>query len=157
MIKNAYKFNKFYKMMTEMGIAYYTTKDGERKQICYRADFIKTFNDTWIEKQLDFIKEQIKLKEQKARAQALASTESTVEEENTTIEPVTDITSTIEDYVTANSVHYPEDELEFEPEELFSDPDTTIWTVPQGDFIPHPYTYAANTFDHFYKNLTMYR
>lgn len=156
MIKNAYKFNKFYKMMTEMGIAYYTTKDGERKQICYRADFIKTFNDAWIEKQLDFIKEQIKLKEQKARAQALTSTESTVEE-ITTIEPVTNITSTIEDFVTANSLHYPEDEMEFEPEELFGDIDTNSWTVPQGEFIPHPYTFAANTFKNYYKNLTMYR
>ena len=157
MIKNKGEFNKFYKMMTEMGIAYYTTKDGERKQICYRADFIKTFNDAWIEKQLDFIMEQIKLKEQKVRAQALTSTESTVEEEITTIEPVTDIASTIEGFVTANSVNYPEDELEFEPEDLFGDPDTTIWTVPQGDFIPHPYTYAESILNQHYKNLTMYR
>ena len=157
MIKNKGEFNKFYKMMTEMGIAYYTTKDGERKQICYRADFIKTFNDAWIEKQLNFIKKQIKLKEQKARARALTSTESTVEEIITTIEPVTDIASTIEGFVTANSVNYPEDELEFEPEDLFGDPDTTIWTVPQGDFIPRPYTYVESILNQHYKNLTMYR
>ena len=157
MIKNKEEFNKFYKMMTEMGIAYYTTKDGERKQICYRADFIKTFNDAWIEKQLDFIKEQIKLKEQKAKARALTTTESTVEEEITTIKPVTDIVSTIEGFVTANSVHYPEDELAFEPEDLFGDTDTTIWTVPQGDFIPRPYIYAESILNQHYKNLTMYR
>lgn len=56
MIQSVKSFYKFYSLMIENGIAYYKrNEDGTKTQIVTRYDFIKTFNDAWVEQQLDFI------------------------------------------------------------------------------------------------------
>ena len=56
MINNITNFDKFYAQMTKNGTAYYKrNEDGTKTQIVTRYDFIKTFNDAWVEKELDLM------------------------------------------------------------------------------------------------------
>ena len=56
MINNINNFDKFYAQMTKNGMAYYKrNEDGTKTQIVTRNDFIKTFNDAWVEKELDLM------------------------------------------------------------------------------------------------------
>ena len=145
MIKNIEEFNRFYMMVTEMGITYYTTKDGIRKQICYRADFIKTFNDAWIEKQLDFIKEQLQEKERKMRAKALTSIKSK-EEETTKAKSVTKTVQSKGTLAAGPAATTPKAKSNIVMNNGFGRVFTSTRTVPQRGLVPHPSNNAAQGF-----------